>query len=183
VVWLSCVGFLGQEIDTQAGGRDDRRPHPCHALTIPCPPPRHHPQVFQRRMDLLAQLERSESPTELLLAAHQLLLIQSKGAVLLPSAPEADAALATGIPHLVALLSRTATAAAARSEGEEEEGGEQGVGRAVRSLEEAVRMYEGEGEVEERAQLARALSAAQAAVKEAFAKKGGGAGSGGGEGS
>lgn len=125
-------------------------------------------------MELLAQLQASESPTEILIAAQQLRLIQAKGAVLLPSAAEADAALATGVPHLLALLGRT-VAAAEGSGGSEEDGEAAGVGKAVDALEGAWAAYgAAEGDVEERGRLAQELLAAQAAVKDAFAKKGGG---------
>lgn len=140
-------------------------------------------QVFQRRMELLAQLHASESPAEILVSAQQLRLIQAKGAVLLPSAAEADAALATSVPHLLALLGRTAAAVASSSsstsEGAGEEGEAAGVGGVVGALEGAWAAYSAaEGDAEERGRLAQELLAAQAAVKEAFAKKDGAGGGG-----
>lgn len=132
-------------------------------------------------MELLAQLHASESPAEILVAAQQLRLIQVKGAVLLPSAAEADAALATSVPHLLALLGRTAAAAAAASASEAvgEEGEAAGVGGVVGALEGAWAAYSAaEGDAEERGRLAQELLAAQAAVKEAFAKKDGAGGGG-----
>lgn len=127
-------------------------------------------------MELLAQLQASESPIEILVAAQQLRLIQAKGAVLLPSAAEADAALATSVPHLLALLGRTAAAAAAAvaSEGPGEDGEAAEMERAVDALEGAWTAYcAAEGDAEERGRLAQELLAAQAVVKEVFAKKNG----------
>jgi hypothetical protein len=124
-------------------------------------------------MELLAQLAGSESPREILTAAHQLRLIQAKAAVLFPSAAEVDAALGTGIPHLVALLGRTAGGVV--EEGEEEE-----AAVAVRSLEMALQAYDAEGSSpDERARLAEALLEAQSTVKRAFERKGASGGGGG----
>lgn len=118
-------------------------------------------------MELLAQLQSSESPREILLAAQQLRLLHGRALVLLPSAAEADAALATGVPHLLDILSRAASGC-----GEAEE-------VVVSGLKGALRAYERETDAEARAALARGLLASQAGVKEAFAKKGEGGGGGG----
>ncbi len=129
-------------------------------------------------MELLAQLAGSESPREILTAALQLRLIQAKAAVLFPSAAEADAALATGIPHLVALLGRTAAAAIVGSGGMGED--EEAAGRTIQALAGALQAYDAEGSSpDERARLAQALLEAQAAVKQAFERKGASGGAGG----